>query len=99
LLTGVSEDQLKEVHPLMDFISKDEFLTTHVTRLHRLENGKYEIYLRQLDFVLFFGSVTDIELKFKNFKAFYRKALQDKKLDAYKKVDLQFGDQVVCTKK
>lgn len=99
LLTGVSEEELKEVHPLMEFISNDEFLTRHVTGLHRLPNGKYEIYLRQLDFVLFFGKVQDIELKFKNFKAFYQKALQDKKLDAYKKVDLQFGDQVVCTKK
>ncbi len=99
LVTGVREDQLKEVYPLMDFITKDEFLTRHLTGLHRLPNGKYQIHLRQLDFVLMFGEVKDIELKFKNFKAFYQKALKDKKLDAYEKVDLQFGDQVVCTKK
>lgn len=99
LITGVRDEQLQEVHPLMDFITNDEFLTRHVTGLHRLPNGKYQIYLRQLDFVLMFGEVKDIELKFKNFKAFYQKALKDKKLDAYEKVDLQFGDQVVCTKK
>ena len=99
LVTGVGEGQLKEVHPLMEFIATDEFLTQHVTGLHRQPNGKYQIYLRQLDFVLMFGEVKDIELKFKNFKAFYQKALKDKKLDAYEKVDLQFGDQVVCTKK
>ena len=99
LVTGVVDGQLQEVHPLVSFITNDEFLTRHVTGLHRLPNGKYEIYLRQLDFVLMFGEVKDIELKFKNFKAFYQKALKDKKLDAYEKVDLQFGDQVVCTKK
>lgn len=99
LVTGVRDEQLQEIHPLMDFITKDEFLTRHVTGLHRLPNGKYQIYLRKLDFVLMFGEVKDIELKFKNFKAFYQKALKDKKLDAYQKVDLQFGDQVVCTKK
>lgn len=99
LVTGVRDEQLQEIHPLMDFITNDEFLTRHVTGLHRLPNGKYQIYLRQLDFVLMFGEVKDIELKFKNFKAFYQKALKDKKLDAYQKVDLQFGDQVVCTKK
>jgi cell division protein FtsQ len=99
LVTGVNEKQLKEVHPLMDFINNDEFLTRHVTGINRASSGKYEIHLRQLDFVVVFGEVKDIELKFKNFKAFYQKALKDKKLDAYKKVDLQFGDQVVCTKK
>lgn len=99
LVTGVNDEQLQEVYPLMEFITNDEFLTRHVTGLNRLKNGKYEIYLRQLDFVLMFGEVKDIELKFKNFKAFYQKALKDKKLDAYQKVDLQFGDQVVCTKK
>src|SRR5690606_6602220 len=99
LVTGVNDEQLQEVYPLMEFITNDEFLTRHVTGLNRLKNGKYEIYLRQLDFVLMFGEVKDIELKFKNFKAFYQKELKDKKLDAYQKVDLQFGDQVVCTKK
>ena len=99
LVTGVNDEQLQEVYPLIEFITNDEFLTRHVTGVNRLKNGKYEIFLRQLDFVLMFGEVKDIELKFKNFKAFYQKALKDKKLDAYQKVDLQFGDQVVCTKK
>jgi len=99
LLTGVGEEHLKQVYPLMDFINGDEFLTRHVTEVRRKGDGRYDIYLRQLNFVVVFGEVKDIELKFKNFKAFYQKALKDKKLDAYEKVDLQFGDQVVCTKK
>lgn len=99
LVTGVSEDQLEELHSLVTYIRNDDFLTKHVTELNRLDNGKYMIRLRLLDFVVLLGTVKDIETKFKNFKAFYRKALEDKKLSAYKKVDLQFGDQVVCTKK
>ncbi|MFD2516496.1 cell division protein FtsQ/DivIB [Salinimicrobium flavum] len=99
LVTGVTEEHLQEVHPLVNFIGNDEFLTRHVTGLHRLSNGKYEIYLRKLDFVVMLGTVSEIQTKFKNFKAFYQKAMKDKKLDAYQKVDLQFGDQVVCTKK
>ncbi|MFD0976447.1 cell division protein FtsQ/DivIB [Salinimicrobium gaetbulicola] len=99
IVTGVSEDLLPEVHPLVSYIRNDEFLTKHVTELNRLSNGKYVIRLRQLDFVVLFGAVSEIETKFMNFKAFYQKAMKDKKLNAYKKVDLQFGDQVVCTKK
>jgi len=99
LVTGVSEDQLQEIHPLVKYIRNDEFLTKQVTELNRLANGKYVLRLRQLDFVVFFGTVSNMEHKFRNFKAFYQKAMKDKKLNAYKKVDLQFGDQVVCTKK
>lgn len=99
LVTGVTKDQLPEVHPLVTYIRNDEFLTKHVTELNRLDNGKYVLRLRQLDFVVLLGAVTDLDLKFRNFKAFYQKAMKDKKLNAYKKVDLQFGDQVVCTKK
>ena len=99
LLTGVSENELKEVFPLIEHISQDEFLEKHVTGIHRFPGGKYQIRLRKLDFFLAFGTITDVERKFRNFKAFYQKAMQDKKLDAYEKVDLQFGDQVVCTKK
>ena len=99
LISGVSEEQLQEVFPLVDFISNDSFLAKHITGLHRGPNGKYELYLRKLDFTVFVGAVKNIDLKFKNFKAFYQKALKDEKLQAYKTVDLQFGNQVVCTKK
>ena len=99
LVRGVVEDQLSEVYPLVEFINNDEFLTKHVTGLERLPNGKYEVSMRQLDFVVMVGTNNEIDRKFKNFKAFYQKALKEDKLDAYVKVDLQFGDQVVCTKK
>jgi cell division protein FtsQ len=99
LVRGISEDHLQEVFPLVTYIRNDEFLTKHVTELDRLNNGKYLLRLRQLEFEVLLGTVNDIDTKFKNFKAFYQKAMKDKKLNAYKKVDLQFGDQVVCTKK
>lgn len=99
IITGVSEELLPEVFPLATYVRKDEFLTKHVTEINRLSNGKYTLRLRQLDFVVLFGAVQDIETKILNFKAFYQKAMKDEKLNAYKKVDLQFGDQVVCTKK
>ncbi|GAB2766433.1 cell division protein FtsQ [Actinomadura fibrosa] len=99
LVAGISEKQLKEVQPLLSYINEDDFLKKHVTGLQRLEGGRYELQLRKLDFVVFLGAVNDLETKFKNFKAFYLKAMKDKKLNAYTKVDLQFGNQVVCTKK
>lgn len=99
LVTGVSEENLKEVYPLVDFIKDDEFLSHHIIGIHRDGNGFYQLQLRELEFSVYLGTSTDIETKFNNFKAFYQKAMKDKKLDTFSKVDLQFGNQVVCTKK
>ena len=99
IITGVSQKQLDEVFPVVDFIRKDIFLSHHVTAIHRGGNGALELSLRGLDFAVNLGKGEDLERKFKNFKAFYQKASKDKKLNTYEKVDLQFGNQVVCTKK
>lgn len=99
LVSGISEEHLEEVFPLLDYIRNDPFLTVHITGVNRLSNGMYEMEVRQQDFAVHFGKIEDIERKTKNFKAFYQKAMKDKKLNAYKKVNLQFRDQVVSTKK
>lgn len=99
VLTGVGEENIKEIYPMLDYINKDKFLTEHITGIKRLRGGVYELELRQMDFNLYFGKVERIDGKFNNFKAFYKKAQKDKLLNTYKMVDLQFGNQVVCTKK
>ncbi|APG61227.1 cell division protein FtsQ/DivIB [Christiangramia salexigens] len=99
LMFGFNESNVSKVYPILQHIKNDEFLTRHITGLKRLKGDKYKIELRELDFDLFFGDSGNVALKFNNFKAFYKKALKENKLDTYKKVNLQFGDQVVCTKK
>lgn len=99
VLTGVSDDHITEVYPILNYISKDLFLQEHVTGIKRLRSGHYELELRKMDFALFLGKVDDLDTKFNNFKAFYKKAHKDSLLNTYKMVDLQFGNQVVCTKK
>ena len=99
LVSGIRKEHVQEVFPLLDFIRKDPFLTVHITGINRLPNGMYELEVRKQDFEVHFGQIDDIERKTTNFKAFYQKAMKDKKLNAYKKVNLQFRDQVVSTKK
>ncbi|MBZ9728543.1 hypothetical protein LB467_02485 [Salegentibacter sp. JZCK2] len=99
LVLGIDSSNVEKAYPLVDYIQKDEFLTRLITGIRRLPGDKFELEIRKLDFKVYFGKAEDIALKFNNFKAFYKKALQDDKLETYKKVNLQFGDQVVCTKK
>ncbi len=99
LMLGFSEKNASEAYQVVNFIENDLFLREHITSVHRLNSGKLEMEVRDQDFDLYFGDTSNVALKFSNFKAFYKKAQKDKKLDTYKKVNLQFGDQVVCTKK
>lgn len=99
LVTGLAEDQLAEVFPLLEYITADDFLRKQVTSIHRNYDGSYDARIREFDFIVSLGRVSNMERKFSNFKAFYQKAMKDQKLDAYSRVNLRFGNQVVSTKK
>ena len=99
LMFGFDGSTVAEVYGIVSYIQNDGFLRKHVTGITRLNAEAYALELRENDFQVYFGDTTKIDLKFNNFKAFYKKATKDKKLNTYKKVNLQFGDQVVCTKK
>ncbi|HET8886441.1 MAG TPA: hypothetical protein VFM70_08850 [Salinimicrobium sp.] len=99
IVLGVDEKNIAEVHQLLDYIEKDDFLKHHITAIQRQKNGFYKMQLREMDFELLFGVAGHIDLKFNNFKAFYQNGLKNNKLNLYKTVNLQFGNQVVATKK
>lgn len=95
----VDKDDLQSVHKLVLTIYNDSFLKTYVTEIHYNENKEISLKLRLLDFEVLVGTLDNLDIKLKNFKAFYQKAKKDKMLDVYKSVNLQFDNQVVCTKK
>ena len=99
LMFGFDGSNVSKAYSIISYIKEDEFLSRHITGVNRLKGDKYSLDLREQDFTLYFGDSSDVALKFNNFKAFYKKAQKENKLDTYKKVNLQFGDQVVCTKK
>jgi cell division protein FtsQ len=96
---GFSSDEALELFPLAEAIYEDSFLQQQIIEIHKNSKGKLYFELRDTDFKVNFGNLQEIDLKLANFKVFYTKAKKDGKLIDYKKVDLQFGNQVVCTQK
>lgn len=97
IVHNVSEREVTQVFPLLRKIQEDEFLKKHVVGVYRGVDGNYELELRIDTFKLIVGKIENLDNKIRNFKAFYQKALRDKSLELYKKVSLQFSNQVVCT--
>jgi cell division protein FtsQ len=100
LVTGIIEnEQLDAVYSMALKIDQDPFLKTYITEIHQNKTKEIRLKMRLLNFEIQVGSLDRLDEKMKNLKAFYQKAKKDKMLDIYKSVNLQFKNQVVCTKK
>jgi cell division protein FtsQ len=91
------ESKIDYVFNLIKTIRNDEFLNLHVTDI-LINKSDISLRVRNCNFEVLVGDLNNLETKIKNFKAFYQKAYRDKILNNYKKVNLQFNNQIVCTK-
>lgn len=99
IVTGyVKKNNLKNVYTVANKVKNDDFLMKNVVEIHQNSDQTISLKLRQCDFVVQVGSIHFLNKKINNLKAFYQKNLQDKTLNNYSKVNLQFDNQVVCTK-
>ena len=83
---------------LLKVIYDDEFLKKNIIGIEILPDGNIIMKNRNYSYNVVFGRAIEIEKKFNNYKAFFQKAVQDTLIDNYKKVNLKFTKQVVCTK-
>ena len=99
IVTGyVKKSNLKNVYTVANKVKNDDFLMKNVVEIHQNIDQTISLKLRQCDFTVQVGTINFLNKKINNLKAFYQKNLQDKTLNNYSKVNLQFDNQVVCTK-
>lgn len=93
----VTPKNQQDVFALLDFISNDKFLKTHIVEIEENDN-EWLLKTRNQIPVIELGVQEDLERKFNYYKAFYIKALRDQNLSSYASVALKYSNQVVCTK-
>ena len=99
LVSGkINKNNNEDLAALFRLIYDDSFLKKNIIGIQILSNGSLKMHNRNFDYQIDFGTLTNVEQKFKNYKAFFQKAVLDSSLYKYKKVDLRFTEQVVCTK-
>jgi cell division protein FtsQ len=99
LVTGfIKKNDLKNVYSVANKIKNDDFLMKNVIEIRQDSDKTIYLKLRQCNFEVKLGDINFLDKKINNLKAFYQKNLQDKTLNNYSKVNLQFDNQVVCTK-
>ncbi len=83
---------------LLKTIYNDDFLKKNIIGLQILTDGSVIMKNRNYSYDIIFGRTINMDRKFNNYKAFFQKAVQDTLINKYKKINLKFTKQVVCTK-
>lgn len=94
-MDAVKNEKLAEV---LNNVAGDDFLKKNIIGIQILPNGNLVMVNRNYDFQIDFGKTINIEKKFKNYKAFFQKAVSDSTLNNYRRINLKFTKQVVCLK-
>ncbi|MFM2009805.1 MAG: hypothetical protein RLZZ479_195 [Bacteroidota bacterium] len=99
LVLGVIRKQNSEaLAELFRKIYDDEFLKKNIIAIQIMPNGSLKMLNRNFDYQIDFGGAKNVDAKFRNYKAFFQKAVVDSSLYKYRKIDLRFTQQVICTK-
>ena len=93
-----TQDQLALIYKLSNYIKDDKFLSQSATEILIDSNSNFSIKLRDYRFKILIGQLNNLDLKIKNFKAFYINASANQILNKYSVINLQFDNQVVCVK-
>ncbi|MBK0370383.1 cell division protein FtsQ/DivIB [Flavobacterium agrisoli] len=99
LVSGnINTENNQKLACLLSIIHNDSFLKKNIIAVELMPNNSLKMLNRNFDYIIDFGRLVHVERKFDNYKAFFQKAVLDSSLYKYKKIDLRFTEQVVCTK-
>ena len=98
VLGSISAKNRKQLTKVLKLIYDDPFLKKNIIGLELDNNDDLQMKNRNYNSQIEFGKMVHIEKKFKNYKAFFQKVVLDSTLNKYKKINLRFNHQVVCSK-
>ncbi len=89
--------EVEKVVPLMQQIYKDDFFRKLIVLVKKDKEG-YWLTTRVNQQNVLLGNLEDTQEKLKNLKVFYKYMQNDSISSTFKKIDLQYNNQVVCSK-
>jgi cell division protein FtsQ len=90
---------LTELYVFALFLQKNQFWNAQIEQINVLKGREIELVPRVGNHIVFLGKTDDYERKLNRLKEFYQKGLNKVGWDKYKRISLEFGNQIICTKK
>jgi cell division protein FtsQ len=89
----------KKLLPLINYINDDSFLSAQIDQIYVNAVGELSMVPRVGEQIILFGEPEDFQIKFRNLKALYTDGFKNGGWTIYKSINLEFCNQIVCTKK
>lgn len=101
VVTGcVSKDfALKELYPFGLFLQQNDFWGAQTEQIHVLADQTVELAPRVGDHLIYLGKLKHYRQKLKRVKLFYEKALNRVGWNKYSRINVEFDNQIICTRR
>ena len=94
-----ADADLPDMYRLMKAVLADEYSRNCVKQIYRDNKKNYIFSLNITNIIVIFGEINDIEEKLAKMQIFFNKMQGNPELEKYKEINLNYKNQVVCTKK
>jgi cell division protein FtsQ len=95
----INKAVLRDIYLLTKYINANEFLKALIEQIYVTEDYDFVLVPKMGPSTIIFGTMDNYEEKCKKLWVMYKDALPLGGWDKYSSIDLQFKNQVVCTKK
>ena len=89
----------KKLLPLINFINSDNFWSSQIDQIYVNAVGELSMIPRVGEQIILFGEPEDFQIKFRNLRALYTEGFKNGGWSIYKSINVEFRNQIVCTKK
>lgn len=98
--SGNNKDEtvLLKLYKLAKYIKSDKFLNATIEQIYVNNPNEFELIPKTGKHLIQFGDTNNMKKKFDNLIVFYKDGLKRVGWDKYKKVNLKYLNQVVCSK-
>jgi cell division protein FtsQ len=90
---------LTELYAFALFLQKNQFWNAQIEQINVLKGREIELVPRVGNHIVFLGKTDNYERKLSRLKEFYQKGLNKVGWNRYKRISLEFDNQIICTKK
>jgi cell division protein FtsQ len=90
---------VRTLYPFASWLKRTPFWASQIEQINVLPNETVELVPRVGDHIVYLGKLTDYEHKLARVKAFYEKALNKVGWNRYRRISVEFPNQIIATKR